>query len=101
MIVTIEDLRSHLALTDGVAEEDAGLLDIYLRGAEALIEAGLGFSVHERWPDTADIPAALQVAVLQLAAFWFENREAATPRTLTAAPFSVRAIVDAYRDRSF
>lgn len=101
MIVTLDDLRSHLSLTDGVAEEDAGILSLYLTGAEGLVEASLGYSIHERWPDTADIPPALQVAVLQLAALWYEHREAASPRTLTSAPFSVRCVVDAYRDRSF
>lgn len=42
------------------------------------------------------VPAALTVAVLELAGLHFENREAATPVQLYALPYSVKSILAPY-----
>lgn len=97
-LVTLAELREHLGMTAGVAEEDAAMLQLFLDGGQALIEAELGYAIAERYPVAP--PAALAVAIRQLAALWYESREAATPADLRTAPFATRAIVDAFRDRA-
>ncbi|MFO1104596.1 MAG: head-tail connector protein [Amaricoccus sp.] len=98
-IVTIQQIRDHLGLSDGVATEDDALLGLFLDGAQGLVEAELGYAIAARYPSS--VPAALSVAVLQIAATWFANRESAVPETLQDVPFAARAILCAYRDRSF
>ena len=45
------------------------------------------------------IPSPLQVAVFELAAMHFENREAATPVQMHALPFSINSILQGYGPR--
>lgn len=49
-----------------------------------------------------EVPETLREAILQLAAWWYEQREAATmegdPR---AVPFSVQELTDGHRERTF
>lgn len=100
-IVTLEDLRLHLGGLPEIAEdtpEETALLRL-LDAAQGLAESELGFSIEERYEGT--VPPALAVAVLQLAAYWFATRAAAGEITIATAPFATRAILDAYRDRSF
>ena len=47
----------------------------------------------------ASIPAPLQVAVFELAAMHFENREAATPVQMHALPLSINSILQGYGPR--
>ena len=47
----------------------------------------------------ASIPSPLQVAVFELAAMHFENREAATPVQMHALPFSINSILQGYGPR--
>lgn len=47
----------------------------------------------------ASIPAPLQVAVFELAAMHFENREAATPVQMYALPLSINSILQGYGPR--
>lgn len=48
----------------------------------------------------SQIPAALKEAVLQLAAWWFENRDTVTERD-RRLPFGVDDIVNEYREWAF
>jgi hypothetical protein len=103
-IVNLTELREHLSLTPGVAVEDNAMLERNIAAAQGFIESWLGFKIVERYggEDQEPIPDALKLAVLQLAAWYFEHREAATRGERAApAPFAVRDIVDTYRDRSF
>jgi hypothetical protein len=47
----------------------------------------------------ASIPSPLQVAVFELAAMHFENREAATPVQMYALPLSINSILQGYGPR--
>ena len=48
-------------------------------------------------PATA-VPASLTEAALQLAAYWYVSREAATDMRLTAVPFGVLELIAPYRE---
>lgn len=98
-MVALSDLRSHLGLTDGVAEDDDPMLERMLAAAKGLVEATLGYALADRYPDGH--PEALDVAALQIAATWYERRESVTAETVRNLPFAAEAILDAYRDRSF
>jgi hypothetical protein len=47
----------------------------------------------------ATVPPPLQVAVFELAAMHFENREAATPVQMYALPLSINSILQGYGPR--
>ena len=103
-IVTLAELRGHLGLTAGVAEADDAMLERNIAAAQGFIESWLGHRIAERYGGDGQepVPDALRLAVLQLAAWWYEHREAATRgERAVPAPFAVRDIIDAYRDRSF
>lgn len=96
-IITLEGMKANLGLTPDQDEDDVLILG-KIEAAQNHIERLLGFRIEERFP--ADIPPALREAVMQLAAWWFENREAATDLT-RELPFGVRDIVTEYRGWTF
>lgn len=98
-IVTAEDLKRQLALTDDAPADDLAQLDGKIAAAEAHIERLLGFGFEDTYGENP-VPEPLKEAVLQLAAWWFENREAVTSQA-EALPFGVAEIVNEYRDWSF
>ena len=98
-IVTLDDMKEHLALT-GDQQDDDMLIQIKLDAAQSLIERMLGFGLIERYAVAYAVPPDLREAVMQLAAWWYENREAVMERG-TPLPFGVAEIVEANRDWSF
>ena len=96
-IITLEGMKANLGLTPDQDEDDVLILG-KIEAAQNHIERLLGVRIEERFP--ADIPPALREAVMQLAAWWFENREAATDLT-RELPFGVRDIVTEYRGWTF
>ncbi|WP_246071171.1 head-tail connector protein [Paracoccus haeundaensis] len=97
--MTVTEMKGHLGFTDDQTEDDA-LIEQKLDSAQSLIENMLGFRLRERFPEGTEIPTDLREAVMQLAAWWFENREAVTERG-KPLPFGVSEIIDANRDWSF
>lgn len=100
-IVTLQDAKEQLGLTPSHDEDDwliAGKID----AAQNHIERMLGFRIEQRFDDESlrPVPPALKEAVLQLVAWWFENREAATDMG-RELPFGVRDIVDGFREWTF
>lgn len=99
MALTVDDLKAQCNITG--AGDDA-VLDRLLAAATAHIERLLGFKItnEEEFPDGT--PADLELAILQLAADWYENREASligiTGRPM---PFGVQEIVAEYRRYTF
>ena len=101
MIASHAELREHLRLTAMETSHDA-MLGRLLAAAHQHIEAQLGFAIEARYgagEDQAPIPAPLRLAVIQLAAYWFDHGEAIADGRRAHAPFGVREIIDTYRDR--
>lgn len=98
-IVTLDDMKEHLALT-GDQQDDDMLIQLKMDAAQSLIERMLGFGLIERFVLAHDVPPDLREAVMQLAAWWYENREAVIERG-APLPFGVAEIIDANRDWTF
>lgn len=100
-IVSLQELKGQLSLTSDQQDDDpliAGKID----AAQDHVERLLGYRIRVRYDDETlrPVPPALKEAVLQLATWWFENREAATDMS-RELPFGVREIVNEYRDWTF
>lgn len=101
-IVSITELSEHVGLTDDAPGED--LLTLQAKGdaAQNHIERLLGYRIQDEFggADQDRIPDALKEAVLQLAAWWFEHREAVSDRD-RRLPYGVDEIVNEYREWTF
>ncbi len=75
MIATLAEVKAQLNVTSNI---DDTLLNRKLAAAQDYIEAWLGYKIESIYGglDQEAIPPALVEAVLQLAAHWYENREA-------------------------
>lgn len=100
-IVTLQDAKEQLGLTPD-QDDDRWLIQLKIDAAQNHIERLLGFRIEERFDDEAlrPVPPALKEAVLQLVAWWFENREAATDMG-RELPFGLRDIITEYRGWTF
>lgn len=99
MALVLADLKAHCNI---VGDGDNAVLTRLLAAATAHIERLLGFKLddEDELPDGA--PADLELAVLQLAADWYENREASLVGVAAQPiPFGVREIVNEYRRYTF
>lgn len=101
-IVTIEQLCAQAGLTGDAPAEDLLILQQKGDAAQNHIERILGFRIEGEFggEEQDPIPEALKEAVLQLAAWWFENRETVTDRD-RRLPFGVSEIVNEYREWTF
>lgn len=101
-IITATELMAQLGLTDDAPADDLGQLPAKIEAAQGHIERLLGFQIEAKFGgvDQDPVPPALKEGVLQLAAWWFENREAATDMA-KALPFGVQDIVSEYREWGF
>jgi len=104
-LIPLQDMKNQLGLTLSQDDDDdliAGKID----AAENHVDRLLGYSMRTRYPApegqhaATNVPPALLEAVLQLATWWFENREAATDLS-RELPFGVREIVNEYREWTF
>lgn len=99
MALELADLKAHCNVT---GNGDDVVLSRFLSAATAHIERLLGFKLNNTDELPEGAPADLELAVLQLAADWYENREASlvgiTGRPL---PFGVSEIVNEYRRWTF
>lgn len=102
MIVTYEELAAQAGLTLDAPAEDQTLLQQKADAAQNHVERLLGFKIEDMFGgvDQDPIPAALKEAVLQLACWWFENRETVETRD-EMLPFGVSEIVTEYREWTF
>ncbi|MBL4918974.1 head-tail connector protein [Szabonella alba] len=108
--VTSEQAFAHLSLTEDMAALDAAMIGRKLAAAQNHVERLLGYRLAARFLDPdeepgdedtrEEFPASLAEGILQLMAWWFENREAAGPAA-REVPFGVREILNEYRDWSF
>lgn len=101
-IVTFQELCAQTGLTEYAPAEDLLILQQKGDAAQAHIERWLGFSIEDRFggEDQPGIPNDLKEGVLQLAAWWFEHREAIA-ETDKLLPYGVQEIISAYREWTF
>lgn len=103
MIVSVEQIKEQLNIEADDGSDDA-LLSRKISAAQDHVERLLGFKIAERYGGTGqeEIPPALVEAVSELAAHWYENREASViGMSATALPFGVQDIIREYREYSF
>lgn len=103
-IVTLDQMKEQLAFTADLGDSDDALIERKIAAAQDHIERLLGFKIevrHGSGPAQTPIPPALVEAVFQLAAWWYETREAASDTAAKEVPYSVAEIVREYRDWSF
>lgn len=100
-IVTLEDMKAHLGITD---DADDDLITEKIDAAQAWLEAQLGYSIEETWPGTEDspsvttAPADLVEAVRQQTAHMYENREATVVGlSITETPAAVADTIRNHR----
>jgi uncharacterized phage protein (predicted DNA packaging) len=101
MIVTTEQMKAQLNI---LSSEDDEIIERKIEAAQNHIERLLGFKIEETYggTDQEEIPPALIEAVCQLAAHWFENREAALVGVSGEdLPFGLWQIVNEFREYSF
>ncbi|EPX85382.1 head-tail connector protein [Salipiger mucosus] len=101
-IVTVSEIKEQLSFTDDIGSVDDPLLQRKLDAAQNHVERLLGFKIEETFggEDQDPVPPALIEAVSQLAAWWYEQREAAGDGA-REIPFGVREIVTEYREFTF
>ncbi|MCA0257136.1 MAG: head-tail connector protein [Proteobacteria bacterium] len=88
-IVSLEDMKAHLNIIDAI---DDALIVKKIDAAEAHLCRVLGFSMEAEYPE--GVPEDLKEAVRQLAAHWYENREATSAGvSISTVPLSVEEIV--------
>lgn len=98
MALTTGNLVSHL---NGVPEDDSEL-QTYLDAAQRHVERLLGYELANTDELPGGVPPDLEMAVLRLAADWYENREATISGTIIApVPFGVTEIVNEHRRYTF
>lgn len=99
-LVSTTELAAHLNLPrEGFA--DAFILHGLIQAAQALVEASIGYTLAERFGEDP-VPEPLRLAVLQLAAHWYEHREAvAAGERVAIIPFGVEFICTTWRDWTF
>ena len=101
-VATLQDLMAQAGLTSDAPGEDLLLLQQKGDAAQAYVERLLGYPIATMFggPDMPPVPEAIKECVLQLACWWFENREAAADRE-RHLPFGVKDIVNEYRGWTF
>lgn len=98
--VTVDELRDHLSFTEDNGFIDDAQLALKLNAAQAHVENIIGYRIADVFPD-GGCPPALKIAILQLAAWWFEQRETASENSTSEVPFGVSDILREYREYTF
>lgn len=101
-IVTFQDLCAQAGVTTDGPDDDLLALQAKGEAAQGHIEQLLGYKIEAEFggEDQEPIPEPLKEAVLQLACWWFEHREAVSDRD-KRLPYGVDEIVAEYREWTF
>lgn len=96
------DLASLKELCSVTGAADDALLTRLLAAATRHVERQLGYRLDDMTALPDGAPEDLELAVYQLAADWYENREATLVGvTAQPLPFGVREILAEYRNYTF
>jgi hypothetical protein len=104
MIVTVDEVKAQLNQTLAI---DDDLIMKKATAAQAHLESLLGFKMETEFPPAGDppvttVPADLKEAVLQLAAYWYEQRDGViVGQTAQVLPFGIEDIVSNRRNYSW
>lgn len=99
MAIDLNALKEHCNVT---GTDDDNVLSRSLSGAQKHLERLLGFALDDVVEFPTGTPADVEMAVLQLAAHWYENREASLVGvSAQVLPLSVTEIVAEYRNYSY
>lgn len=101
MIVDLATVKQQLGVTLDI---DDAMIDRKIEAAQNHIERMLGYKIEEQFGgvDQEHIPPSLIEAVCQLAAHWYENREATIVGVNAQnLPLGVQDIIREYRCWSF
>lgn len=99
MALSAADLRAHSNLTE---DDDDALLGRFLNAAKARIEASLGYRLDDAEEFPTGTPDDLTLAVLMLAAHYYECREASLVNvTAQILPLGVTDVIADYRKYTF
>jgi uncharacterized phage protein (predicted DNA packaging) len=97
MIVDLETVKQQLGVTLDLDDE---MITRKIAAAQDHIERLLGYKIAEEFPNA--VPPSLAECVCQLAAHWYENREATVVGvSAQTLPLGVQDIVREYRGWSF
>lgn len=101
-IVTYEELAAQAGLTNDAPGDDMLLLQQKGEAAQAYIETWLGYRIETQFGgiNQPPVPEDIKEAVLQLAAWWFANREALADSD-KLLPFGVQDMIAAHREWTF
>ena len=94
-ITTLELLKKHVRADDFDADDE--LLDSYRESAEETVLREIGMGEEELEQSFGKVPAPLRQAVLLLAGFWYDHREAASGGQVAELPFAVRSLTLPYK----
>ena len=100
-IATLADVKAQLNVT---SDADDALIARKIAAAQDHLEGLLGYKIEQTYGGTEQdpIPPALVEAVCQLAAHWYENREAVLVGVnAQELPFGLWSIVNNYRNWSW
>lgn len=93
--VTLSLAKAHLNIDHSADDE---LIQLYIDAAEAWFENHTGRKLAEIDP----IPADIKLAMLNLVAFYYMQREAVSfGDAVRLAPYGVQAVANSYRERWF
>jgi uncharacterized phage protein (predicted DNA packaging) len=93
--VTLSLAKAHMNI-DSAADDE--LIQLYIDAAEVW----LGNHIGQQLADFDTVPADLKLAVLQLVAFRYEQREAvAIGIAMQVVPYGVTSVANSYREKWF
>lgn len=99
MALALNDLKAHCNITGST---DDVVLTRLLAASETHVVRLLGFALDDADEFPEGTPADLELAVLQLAADWYENREASLVGvSAMPIPFGVQEVINEYRKYTF
>ncbi len=101
MIVTVEEMKRQLGITDDLGTLDDELIEGKIEAAQDHIERLLGYTLASEFP-SGNVPGSIKEGIRLLAAHWYENREASIVGVnAQEIPYGVREIIREYRSWSF
>jgi uncharacterized phage protein (predicted DNA packaging) len=99
MALDLETLKAHCSVT---IDTDDDMLERLLASAQKHVERELGYALDDTDELPDGVPEDLEEAVLQIAAHWYENREAALVGvTATSLPTGAADVIANHRTYTF
>lgn len=89
-------MRQHLRLEEDETDQDE-LIQTYIDGAVGLIEEHCNTTFARIIKQKGKVPPQLQIAVMQVAAYWYRNAESADTMTLSMCPAATIAIINKFK----